>query len=195
MRPEAPYITFIIPSKGRETLNRTINSIFSQTIKDFEIIVVFDGVKVENRIEDDRILYLEAPLTKSPGLTRNYAFKYVRSKWIGFVDDDDLIYDKYIEELKKEDKYNPLLGFVLFRLITTKITPSLDIIDKIVFNETGISFAVKTRVVNESKLTFNPKGSEDFAFLDGLVKKGYIFKISDYVAYEVCRNNSDKGRT
>lgn len=194
MQTVQPYITFIIPSKGRRSLERTIRSVFEQTIKDFRIIVVFDGVKNTCDFKDDKILYLEAPLTKSPGLTRNFAFQHVVSKWIGFVDDDDLIYDKYIEELQKEDRQNPALGFLLFRMITSKITPDLSIRDKIVFNETGISFAVKTSVVKRNGILFNKKGSEDFFFLESLVKKHCIFKISDYIAYEVCRNNSDKER-
>jgi glycosyltransferase involved in cell wall biosynthesis len=186
------YITFIIPSKGRKTLERAIKSVLSQTIQDFNIIVVFDGVENNCDVEDDRITYLKAPCTKSPGLTRNFAFQHVNSKWVGFVDDDDCIYEKYIEELKKEDKENPILSFLLFRMMTTKITPDLKIKDKIVFNETGISFALKTSVLKRSKVLFNSKGSEDFLFLDFLVKKNYVFKISDYIAYEVCRNNSDK---
>jgi glycosyltransferase involved in cell wall biosynthesis len=192
MQQTSPYITFIIPSKGRQTLERAIKSIFDQTIQDFRVVVVFDGVKNTCNIKDDRVLYLEAPLTKSPGLTRNFAFEHVFSKWIGFVDDDDLIYDKYIEELQKEDKLNLALSFLLFRMKTSKITPSLSIKDKIVFNETGISFAVKTSVVKRNGMKFNKKGSEDFFFLESLVKKHCIFKISDYIAYEVCRNNSDK---
>ena len=189
-----PFITFIIATIGRKTLLRSIESVIKQTDKDFKIIVVTDGhIKLENLVDDSRVSYLQAPKTRSPGLTRNYAFKYVSSKWIGFVDDDDVLYDRYIEELRKLDKENPILSFVLFRMITSKITPKLEIKDKIVFNETGISFSVKASVLNRTRLLFESKGSEDYVFLRTLANKGHVFKISDYVAYEVCRNNRDKG--
>jgi glycosyltransferase involved in cell wall biosynthesis len=186
------YIDFIIPTKGRKTLGRSIESILSQTIQDFRVLVVFDGVDIDEPIKDNRVIYLKAPLTKSPGLTRNFAFSHVNSKWIGFLDDDDVLYEKYIEELKKEDVLNPTLAFVLFRMVTSKITPKLEIKDEIVFNETGISFAVKSSVLNRSKIVFDAKGSEDYVFLKSLANKNYTFKISDYIAYEVCRNNRDK---
>jgi glycosyltransferase involved in cell wall biosynthesis len=186
------YVSFIIPTIGRQVLKRAIDSILAQTDKDFKIIVVSDGVDIDFENCDEKISYLKSPLTKSPGLTRNFAFPYVQSKWIGFVDDDDLIYERYIEELKKEDEKSPDISFVLFRMLSTRITPRLDIKKQIKLNEAGISFAVKTEFQKKTNILFERKGSEDFNFLNSFVKKGYDFKISDYVAYEVCRDNTDK---
>ncbi len=38
-------ITFIIPTIGRKTLINSIESIINQTITDWKIIVIFDGIK------------------------------------------------------------------------------------------------------------------------------------------------------
>lgn len=39
-----PFITFIIPTKGRRTLSRTLESLVNQTIPNWEAIVLLDGV-------------------------------------------------------------------------------------------------------------------------------------------------------
>lgn len=38
-------ITFIIPSINRETLSRTIDSLFKQSNPNWKAIIIFDGVK------------------------------------------------------------------------------------------------------------------------------------------------------
>lgn len=186
------YITFIIPTIGRNSLTRAIDSIKSQTVCDWNIIVVFDGCKnnlSDEYLNDEKIKIIEAKSQRSPGLTRNVAFNYVNTKWIGFLDDDDVLYDKYIEELQKED--HDEIGFVLFKMITSRLVPRKGI-NKIMINEAGISFAIKNEIIQKHNFRFEAKGSEDWKLLDTMEKSGIKYKISDYLAYEVCRNNRDK---
>lgn len=182
--------TFIIPTLSRKTLNRAINSLFNQTNQNWEAIIVFDGVK--NTLDvHPKLTIIESEKLNSPGLIRNQAFDKVKTPWISFLDDDDIVYSDYVQELTRLDNEQPDLGFILFRMITNRITPALHIKDQILLNEAGISFSVKTNVIRKYNLKFNSKGSEDYHFLKFLENKEK-FVIPNAVVYEVCRNNSDK---
>ena len=39
------FITFIIPTIGRETLKNSIDSLINQTDHDWNAIIIFDGIK------------------------------------------------------------------------------------------------------------------------------------------------------
>lgn len=94
-------------------LERCLNSLVSQTLKDIEIILVNDG-STDNSEEiikkytkkDKRIIYL----TKENGgqsSARNYGFKYANGEYIGYVDSDDWVsidmYKKMYSLAKKND--------------------------------------------------------------------------------------------
>jgi glycosyltransferase involved in cell wall biosynthesis len=52
---ELPLLTFIIPTIGRPTLKRTINSLQQLTNKNWNAIVIFDGISPNLQIKDERI--------------------------------------------------------------------------------------------------------------------------------------------
>ena len=51
-------ITFIIPTIGRPSLLRAIESLYKQTVWDWKAIVVFDGIQPNISISDPRIKVL-----------------------------------------------------------------------------------------------------------------------------------------
>lgn len=92
-------ITFVIPTIGRETLKRTINSLKNLNIFNWKAVIVFDGIDPNIKDEDERIkiIKLEKKLGEgrnSAGNVRNHAYQFVDTPWIGFVDDDDTL-NKY----------------------------------------------------------------------------------------------------
>ena len=55
-------ITFIIPTIGRTTLTRTVNSLINQTNSEWNAIIIFDGIeKIE--FPDKRITSISIPKT------------------------------------------------------------------------------------------------------------------------------------
>lgn len=194
------YITFIIPTLGRQTLSRTIDSIYLQKSNDWKAIIIFDGIKNNlsgKYANDKRIIILEKPKTgfinsrniSFAGEVRNYAFDLVDTKWIGFIDDDDVILPNYIEELKKEDDEKK--DFILFRMNYDKVVPKIGI-NTIIHNEAGISFVVKNEIVKKHNLRFKNDGSEDFHFLKNMENLGLKYIVSEAITYEVCEFNRDK---
>jgi len=183
------FITFIIPTIGRESLLESIESLINQDDCDWRAIIIFDGVKNNFEINDKRINIVEIEkignLEKknSAGQVRNIGFKYVKkSEWIGFLDDDDYLSNNYISKLKEELKINNNIEVCIFRMgyENKYILPTAN--DRnIIRNKVGISFAIKKYISND--IFFNNNPFEDFIFLKELQKKNYRILISSYVSY------------
>src|SRR3989344_9465085 len=90
-----PKVSVVIPTHNRpELLKRAVNSVFSQTYKDFEIIVVDDGLEkrgddVMDSFNDSRLKYIQHPEEKGGSAARNTGIKNASGEFIAFLDDDD----------------------------------------------------------------------------------------------------------
>lgn len=109
-RAITPQLSIIVPVYNSELyLEKCLNSILSQTFKDFELIIVNDGstdssvdiISKFSRI-DNRILTIEnSTPSGNPGTPRNQALDLAKGNYIGFVDSDDWIEPEYFEFLVK----------------------------------------------------------------------------------------------
>jgi len=184
-------VTFIIPTIGRETLNRSIESILNQTIENWNAIIIFDGIKSNldiKYITDKRIKIIEIEkkglYINCAGEVRNEGIKYANTEWIAFLDDDDTISHNYIETFYKELELNPYLDVLIFRMmVNDRIIPKLET-NNFYLNDVGISFIMK-RSIHSSGIIFIPDGAEDFLYLDKIRKAGYLIIISHYIKYFV----------
>jgi len=186
-------ITFIVPTIGRKTLERTVNSIKSQSCDDWKCIIIFDGIKKTIEIDDDRISYLEIEKTgegrNSAGGVRNKGMELCTTEWIGFVDDDDCITPHYVESLKKEIELKPDLDCVIFRMNVkrSKIIP-LPNTKMFVCGSVGISFSMKTSLF-KSGIKFIPSSCEDFLMLTKIKEEKHKIVISPYITYLTYQNH------
>ena len=145
-------ITFIIPSINRDTLTNSINSLIRQTNKNWECIIVFDGVEgikfYDNRIKTININKLgkKGNGHGNAGLVRNEGIKICETEWIGFLDDDDTIHPNYVKTLNEKYLKN---DFVVWRMKYQNglIVPPLFSND-LVFARVGISFCYKNKFDN-----------------------------------------------
>lgn len=188
------YITFIIPSLARSSLENTLISLQNLENSNWNAIVLFDGVKNNSEIQDKRIQYIE--LEKKVGIcniekkhhnyagqVRNIGFQYLKNtKWVGFVDDDDVIHPLYIQYLKIEEKIEPLIDVCLFRFCDKKmhIVPLKQ--DKYIQKDhCGISFAFKKHVCQN--IQFENNQCEDYYFLKKAEYEGYTIVLSNKICY------------
>ena len=181
-------ITFIIPTIGRSTLINSINSLKNQTIKDWCAIIIFDGISCNIDIDDNRIKVLECEKKgvniNSAGEVRNYGMSFVETKWIAFLDDDDIIETDYIEIFYNEINLYNDLDLIIFRMNDNgRIIPKLKT-DNFYLCDVGISFILKKEIYDEG-CKFTPDGAEDFLYLDKIRKLGKRIMISPYVKYYV----------
>lgn len=84
--------SIIIPAHNMELyINNLLNSIYSQSFKDFEVICVLDSCTdgseaIIANYPVDKILRCDF---KAPGPTRNLGFEHAAGEWIWFMDADD----------------------------------------------------------------------------------------------------------
>jgi hypothetical protein len=188
------YITFIIPSIGRETLKDSIDSLIKQTNKNWNALIIFDGVKNNFSFNDTRIKIIEinkiglSDKKSCAGLVRNVGIQNldVNTKWVGFLDDDDTISSSYIDNIIKEENLsNP--DIIIYRMAYQNgyVLPTK--FDKnIIRNKVGISFCLKTHIAKNTYFENNPY--EDYIYLKNLEKLKYKIVISNYVTYFIKMN-------
>lgn len=183
-------VTFIIPTLGRPTLERTIYSLSQQTIPTWKAFVIWDGVSIDKIIEhkDKRVsnIPLENKLGHA-GLVRNVAFPYITTEWMAFVDDDDWLDPHYIEAMDSYLESRPDLDVIIFTYhdrVNRNIQPPLGTTDFVACS-VGISFAVRTNFVLNNLISFTEGGVEDFRFLDDCRNKGAKYLVTNDIKYYV----------
>ncbi len=105
-------VSVIVPAYNAEkTIERALNSILNQTLKDIEILVVNDGsqdrtAEIVTGLNSDRIRLINQE-NCGQGIARNTGLKYAKGDYIGFVDADDTIdLDMYKSMYDAAVKYN-----------------------------------------------------------------------------------------
>jgi len=187
-------ITFIIPTIGRDTLSRSIESLKNQTNPNWNAIVIFDGIAPTIQESDPRIRILEidkhGQSVNSAGLVRNKGMKLVETPWIGFLDDDDLLDEKYVDTFLKEISEYSHIDVLIFRMMSDKreILPPLND-SRIVEGNVGISFAIKRELFIQG-YEFVPSHIEDYIYLSKLLDDKKKIMISPYVMYYVRERNN-----
>ena len=190
-------ITFIIPTIGRLSLNDTINSLYNLENKNWNAIIIFDGIKNNFQFNDERLIILEIDKVgkidkkNNAGCVRNIGFDYIKNKnnnidteFIGFVDDDDTLHPKYIHYLLEEKNINNHLDLIIFRMIykNNVFLPS-KFDTKIKVKHFGISFAFKKKIINNVDNYFINYPYEDYLFLKNIEKNHYKIIISPFINY------------
>lgn len=91
-----PTVSVVIPTYGHgELVEATLDSVFAQSFRDFEIVVVNDGSpddtadRLRPLAEAGRIRYVEQA-NQGQGAARNRGLREARGELIAFLDDDDL---------------------------------------------------------------------------------------------------------
>ena len=112
-----PKITIVIPAyNSLPYLPQTMGSVFSQTLTDFEIIVVNDGSideteKYVSQIEDPRVKLVSQSNQGLAG-ARNTGIDHAQGEYIAFLDDDDLWESTKLEKQLRVLEENPEVGLV-----------------------------------------------------------------------------------
>jgi glycosyltransferase involved in cell wall biosynthesis len=101
-KEEAPLFSAVIPTYNRpDKLHNAIDSVFNQSFKSFEVIVVNDyGSSAQSVIADfpsEQIRYFEHEENRGLGAARNTGIRNANGKYIAVLDDDDLFYPHHFE--------------------------------------------------------------------------------------------------
>jgi len=112
------FFSVIIPTyKTSRYVCDALDSVFAQTFKDFEVIVINDGtpdtLELERRLEHymDRIIYLKQE-NQGPGGARNTGIRRARGEFIALLDSDDQWVPEHLAEMFDVIGENPGLDLI-----------------------------------------------------------------------------------
>lgn len=157
MLKDSGFVTFVIPSLNRPSLVRAIDSIIAQTDKEWECIVVFDGlyekIEVPRKYKDKINLVYNEHLGQA-GFIRNIGIQHVHTPWIAFLDDDDTIEPTYVAKLREYTTKDPDLKVVYFSIRWANGEFSPHPHEDVGMHNGCISYAVKLSLIKEHNLAF-----------------------------------------
>lgn len=99
-------VSIIMPAyNSGKYISESIGSIQAQTYRKWELLVVDDcskdntvGIIKRYAADDDRIRLLQNEHNSGAALSRNYALREAKGKWIAFLDSDDVWLPRKLEE-------------------------------------------------------------------------------------------------
>ena len=185
-----PYISIIITYfNKRRFIIKTLNSIFSQSYKNYELIFVYD----DSNYEDLKYLkpYLKVFKNKKiiinkknlgVARSRNKALAKCKGNYIAFIDSDDIWKKtKLIKQLKFMKKKSSNFSFTSYNVINEQnkfikkrvvtMDPTYEKLQK--KNIIGLSTVMFSRKIIKDINFPNLKTQEDFALWLCLLKKGH----------------------
>ena len=202
-----PDIDIIIPNYNKaKYLNQCLDSILSQTYKNWKIYLVDDNshddsAKIFKKYENiDNINFFLLKENKGPAFCRNYAIDKSSSEFIAFMDSDDFWpkdkLKKQINEMLKNDynftftDYNFFLNDNEGKIKTVKMPLFLDYKNFILKSSMSTSSIIISRN-SLGNVKFKNVDQEDYLFKCDLLKKGETaFNSKDtFVFYRINKNN------
>lgn len=189
-----PLVTFVIPTVGRKSLQRSVDSLYTQTDEDWEAIIIGDGVTpvFHTPEHDRRIVQGQLGKQKSAGAVRNAGLIHYQAmsgpsaEWIGFLDDDDRLAPSYVAHLREHAKDYPWADVIIFRMDHPELgilpPPHGELRQGLV----GIHFAVKAEVIENFEFVdenVEELFHEDWEMISGLLTAGHRAYVSPYVDY------------
>lgn len=111
-------VSIVIPYyNNNSTISETLESVFNQTYKNFEVLIVNDGSNEEatqylNEISNKFEIKILNQNNAGPSIARNLGAKSANGFYLLFLDADDLIDATYLEKCLNEFHKNPNLEIV-----------------------------------------------------------------------------------
>jgi teichuronic acid biosynthesis glycosyltransferase TuaG len=195
-----PFITIIIPYKSNlKYLFFALKSVFNQTYKNFKIIIIYDNVnkedlkkiknflKKKNCFKKFNIKIINNKKNLGAGESRNIAIRKTKSKYIAFLDSDDIWSKNKLKiQVSYMEKNNISFSHTSYHIINaSNKTISVRLAKKkIMFHnlikscDIGLSTVIlKSSLLNKNKLLFPKiKTKEDYVLWLKIIKKIKIIR-------------------
>lgn len=97
-------VSIIMPNYNCEKyVSKTIRSVLAQTYTNWELLFVDDcstdkSIEIVESFQDSRIKILKNEKNSGAAVSRNYALREAKGKWVAFLDSDDLWAPKKLEQ-------------------------------------------------------------------------------------------------
>lgn len=135
MLKKNPKLSVILPAFNDEkVVDRCLQTIKSQTFKDFEVIVINDAstddtFKVIQQCtkNDTRFQVFDFKQNRGVAEARNFGLKVAKGEFVTFIDSDDVIHPRFFETLVAlvgQDNKIPLVSCVAYNITDWRNVPS-----------------------------------------------------------------------
>ena len=202
-------VDIIIPVfNSQKFISKTLKSVFRQTFKKWQLIIIDDGSK-DNTIviikkickkikEKNKIIILKNNINKGQAFSRNRGLKHSKSKFVTFLDSDDF-WDK--NKLKNQINFmlsnNYDFTYTDYKIIKNNqikkiIVPDFYNYKRFIHNSSinTCSMIIKKKIIKNIYFK-NLRFSEDYFFKCQILRKGYIgYKCPRSYAYYLLRKDS-----
>ena len=182
-------VDIILPTYNcAEYIEEAINSVIDQTLENWKLIIIDDASKdsttslIKNYLNDKRIIFKILKKNKGQGFCRNLALRYSNSKYVAFIDSDDIWKkDKLKKQIEFMNNFNldfTYTDFTIFKEINgvKKLNKQIVLPEKFTYdlfvNKTSIctsTMIIKRSIIGMTKF-LNTKRCEDFFFKCELLK-------------------------
>lgn len=195
-------VSVVVTTYNREAfLKETIESILSQTFKDFELIVVdnfsnYDFFNFLEQFNDKRIKGFQNNNHGVIAINRNFGIQRAVGKYVAFCDDDDLWYQNKLEiQLKVLMNDDNLVGVgsnvsligktKMSRKRTIKKDNRIDFLSAIMCNSCALSslMVMKRKILFNTDISFNAVEDFDFQLQHLLTTGKEIIKLRQPLVY------------
>jgi len=187
--PKKPLISIIIPyHKKKKYFSHTIESIRKQSLKNFEVILIFDDTDLNelnfvkkklSKIKEKKILLNKKQI--GPGFSRNKGMLVSRGKYIAFCDADDIWNKNKLKyQLKFMQNNNLVFSHTSYNIIDheNKKIGMFEAINKITYKDLikscdiGLSTVmIKKDLISKKKSFCNLTTKEDYFLWLNIIKE------------------------
>ena len=186
-----PLISIIVPYyKKREFISRCLRSIYYQSYKNYEVILIYDDEDMSDYefLLSFKKLYKKLFIIKNnknrgAGGARNFGIKHAKGSYVAFLDSDDQWYkDKLNIQIDLMKKNNWVISHTSYQIVNkkkivthTRKAKDLNFNKLIKSCDIGLSSVIlKKNILNNKVLFPNLKTKEDYVLWLKITKLGFI---------------------
>ncbi|XQY91536.1 teichuronic acid biosynthesis protein TuaG [Metabacillus sp. HB246100] len=192
MEKDKPLVSIITPTyNGERYILDTINSVFSQTFENWEMLIVDDystdrtrDILEEYSKRDKRIKPVYLKENQGAAVARNTALRHAQGKYIAFLDGDDKWYpEKLSKQLDFMEKHDIAFSYTEYDLMDEKgmSLGSIVTVPKTIDYHGLLKNTIigcLTVMINKEKTGYfempNIRTRQDFALWLSILKKGFL---------------------
>lgn len=186
-----PLISIIVPYyKKREFISRCLRSIYYQSYKNYEVILIYDDEDMSDYefLLSFKKLYKKLFIIKNnknrgAGGARNFGIKHAKGSYVAFLDSDDQWHkDKLNIQIDLMKKNNWVISHTSYQIVNkkkivthTRKAKDLNFNKLIKSCDIGLSSVIlKKNILNNKVLFPNLKTKEDYVLWLKITKLGFI---------------------
>ena len=185
-----PNISIIIPVYNvTQYISRCLDSIISQSYRDFEVIIVCDGPEddmqiCEKYVDKNNKFTLIKNINKGLGGARNAGIRKATGKWLSFIDADDWIEPNFLEKMLETAESDNEVDIVQCGTCIVFEYP----VDKQLEKNDNAYFAIN--VTGVKNITENIYGSVNVGVWNKLYRKSLIDHYQLFFPEKMCNEDA-----